>query len=215
MVRAHGPSTKPPKIDENETDDEDETAPGDSEDQETSRGISDRTESYRDDVEAAKVAAMIKIKAGDSVRLSQRLCHRPRRCSIPTESFVASSRRSSTASTGTQRADEDVVKQLGHTNPHLIRFLLEQVWGIERARVLITVTGGAMGMDLDAENKEELLRGVMETAKSVIALARAQQTRCFRVACTQQHKQSTCCERRSTVGDVGLLRCTGRLGAGA
>lgn len=52
-------------------------------------------------------------------------------------------------------------------NPHLVRFLLERVWGVKRPKLLITVTGGARDFELGNEQKDELLQGLTEAAKSV------------------------------------------------
>lgn len=45
--------------------------------------------------------------------------------------------------------------------------MLEHAWGLTQPNVLLTVTGGAQDFDLDADDKDELLQGLTDTAKSV------------------------------------------------
>ena len=56
-----------------------------------------------------------------------------------------------------------------HTNPLLLRYFAEHVWGLGTPQLLITVTGGAMDFQLSADAKDSLLRGLTNATKTLRA----------------------------------------------
>lgn len=53
------------------------------------------------------------------------------------------------------------------TNPHLLRFLLEDVWQLYQPRLLIDVTGSAQGIALDKIQWAAIVKAVMGAAKNM------------------------------------------------
>jgi hypothetical protein len=54
-------------------------------------------------------------------------------------------------------------------NPHLIRYYLERVWNLNRPDVIITVTGGAMAFDMSTEDKDKIMKGMMDGTRNLDA----------------------------------------------
>lgn len=54
-------------------------------------------------------------------------------------------------------------------NPHLIRFYMEHVWKLKRPDVIITVTGGAMDFDLSTEEKDTIMKAMMDGTRALDA----------------------------------------------
>lgn len=54
-------------------------------------------------------------------------------------------------------------------NPHLIRYYMERVWKLKRPDVIITVTGGAMAFDMSTEDKDKIMKGMMDGTRNLEA----------------------------------------------
>ena len=55
------------------------------------------------------------------------------------------------------------------TSPYLLRFLVEHIWNVRRPKLVLTITGGADEFQLAVGLKDEILRGLMDVAKSMQA----------------------------------------------
>ena len=54
-------------------------------------------------------------------------------------------------------------------NPHLIRYYMERVWQLKRPDVIITVTGGALAFDMSTEDKDKIMKGMMDGTRNLDA----------------------------------------------
>ena len=54
-------------------------------------------------------------------------------------------------------------------NPHLIRYYLERVWKLNRPDVIITVTGSAMAFEMSTEDKDKIMKGMMDGTRNLDA----------------------------------------------
>ena len=54
-------------------------------------------------------------------------------------------------------------------NPHLVRFYMQHVWKLKRPDVIISVSGGAKQFDLSTENKDKVMKGMMEGTRALDA----------------------------------------------
>lgn len=54
-------------------------------------------------------------------------------------------------------------------NPHLVRFYMQHVWKLKRPDVIISVAGGAKQFDLSTENKDKVMKGMMEGTRALDA----------------------------------------------
>ena len=52
-------------------------------------------------------------------------------------------------------------------NPHLIRYYMERVWKLKRPGVIISVTGGAKSFDMRSEEKDELMKAIMDETRKL------------------------------------------------
>ena len=55
------------------------------------------------------------------------------------------------------------------TSPWMLRFLFEQVWNVPRPHLVMTITGGAQDFQLSVGQKDKIMRGLMDLAKSMRA----------------------------------------------
>ena len=52
-------------------------------------------------------------------------------------------------------------------NVHLVRYFVENVWKLEKPDVIISITGGAQNFDLPPEQKDRMMRGMMEGTRQI------------------------------------------------
>jgi hypothetical protein len=55
----------------------------------------------------------------------------------------------------------------GLLNVHLVRYFVENVWKLENPDVIISITGGAQNFDLPPEQKDRMMRGMMEGTRQI------------------------------------------------
>jgi hypothetical protein len=53
------------------------------------------------------------------------------------------------------------------TNPHLLRFLLEDVWALPAPRLIIEVTGSAQGLVLNIDQRTDIMQSIMTAAEKM------------------------------------------------
>ena len=52
-------------------------------------------------------------------------------------------------------------------NVHLVRYFVENVWKLDQPDVIISITGGAQNFDLPPEQKDRMMRGMMEGTRQI------------------------------------------------
>ncbi len=53
------------------------------------------------------------------------------------------------------------------TNPHLLRFLLEDVWALPQPGLVVEITGSAQGLALSKEQRTDIMQSIMMAAQKM------------------------------------------------